>query len=384
MITPNNRSGDETTIDAQAATPTSESKETISKEPLTDPESGKQFSQKNALLVGGAIVAGAASLGGVAYAKGAFDTGSTPPVNPAPHSPNDPASPSPESTNETDNDAEVFDPHTAPMASGVNDEMSFGEAFAAARAETGPGGVFHWHGQNYHTFVAGEIDQYGHPVVDYVTVPPHELPPAEPMTPGEDVQDPPEVAEGGDNGGTYPDPTPPVDDPPLTETDEQPNIMGMDTDSDGTVDVAFVDINHDGEADAAVTDANQDGTVTEDEIHYINDPESLTEAEIPANPGQMTVDLDGNGTPDLLLVDEDGNQIANLAMADVNQDGEITEDEIAVLEPVGEDDVLDDQQVATGDYDGETTDDIPDDVTPTDPSADMAALDDGFNDDAWA
>ncbi len=38
----------------------------------------------------------------------------------------------------------------------VNDDMSFGEAFAAARAEVGPGGVFHWHGGIYNTYTADE------------------------------------------------------------------------------------------------------------------------------------------------------------------------------------------------------------------------------------
>lgn len=38
----------------------------------------------------------------------------------------------------------------------VNDSMSFGEAFAAARAEVGPGGVFYWHGGVYGTYYADE------------------------------------------------------------------------------------------------------------------------------------------------------------------------------------------------------------------------------------
>ena len=38
----------------------------------------------------------------------------------------------------------------------VSDDMSFGEAFAAARAEVGPGGVFHWHGGIYNTYSAEE------------------------------------------------------------------------------------------------------------------------------------------------------------------------------------------------------------------------------------
>ena len=38
----------------------------------------------------------------------------------------------------------------------VSDDLSFGEAFAAARAEVGPGGVFHWHGGIYNTYSADE------------------------------------------------------------------------------------------------------------------------------------------------------------------------------------------------------------------------------------
>ena len=40
----------------------------------------------------------------------------------------------------------------------VSDSMSFGEAFAAARAEVGPGGVFYWHGGVYGTYYANEWD----------------------------------------------------------------------------------------------------------------------------------------------------------------------------------------------------------------------------------
>lgn len=42
------------------------------------------------------------------------------------------------------------------VATTVSDDMSFGEAFAAARAEVGPAGVFEWHGQIYNTYTAEE------------------------------------------------------------------------------------------------------------------------------------------------------------------------------------------------------------------------------------
>lgn len=41
----------------------------------------------------------------------------------------------------------------------VNDEMSFGEAFAAARAAYGPGAVFEWNGNKYNTYYKEELDE---------------------------------------------------------------------------------------------------------------------------------------------------------------------------------------------------------------------------------
>lgn len=43
-------------------------------------------------------------------------------------------------------------------AGNVNDSMSFSQAFAAARAEVGPGGSFTWHGQVYGTYYQNEWD----------------------------------------------------------------------------------------------------------------------------------------------------------------------------------------------------------------------------------
>lgn len=43
-----------------------------------------------------------------------------------------------------------------PVATTVSSDMSFGQAFAAARAEVGPGGVFEWHGNLYGTYTAEE------------------------------------------------------------------------------------------------------------------------------------------------------------------------------------------------------------------------------------
>lgn len=53
---------------------------------------------------------------------------------------------------------ETTQPEAAPLATSVNDDMSFSEAFAAARDEVGAGGVFEWHGQAYNTFYKEEFE----------------------------------------------------------------------------------------------------------------------------------------------------------------------------------------------------------------------------------
>ena len=52
--------------------------------------------------------------------------------------------------------AETWSDGALPVADSVNDSMSFSEAFSAARAEVGPGGVFEWRGNVYNTYYADE------------------------------------------------------------------------------------------------------------------------------------------------------------------------------------------------------------------------------------
>ncbi|MCC8071618.1 MAG: hypothetical protein LIO90_07440 [Bacteroidales bacterium] len=51
---------------------------------------------------------------------------------------------------------EYFDDELLDDEAIVNDDMTFSEAFAAAREELGPGGVFQWHGGAYATYTADE------------------------------------------------------------------------------------------------------------------------------------------------------------------------------------------------------------------------------------
>lgn len=53
---------------------------------------------------------------------------------------------------DTQNGSGIETPTEILEAHSVTDDMSFSEAFAAARAEVGPGGAFVWHGQVYGTY----------------------------------------------------------------------------------------------------------------------------------------------------------------------------------------------------------------------------------------
>jgi len=55
-----------------------------------------------------------------------------------------------------ENNELVFEPGSINMAENVADEMTFGQAFAAARQEVGEGGVFAWRGELFNTYYKEE------------------------------------------------------------------------------------------------------------------------------------------------------------------------------------------------------------------------------------
>lgn len=75
---------------------------------------------------------------------------------------------------ESEEEQEEVTAETVQEGAVVNDDMSFGEAFAAARAAYGSGAVFEWHGNTYNTYTREEVEaqeggQYAE-VVDDVPV----------------------------------------------------------------------------------------------------------------------------------------------------------------------------------------------------------------------
>ncbi|MCF0186634.1 MAG: hypothetical protein HUJ98_09145, partial [Bacteroidaceae bacterium] len=142
----------------------------------------------------------------------------------------------------------------------VSDTMSFNEAFAAARQEVGPGGVFEWHGSVYGTYYASEWNAMSeeqhnewHSSVDYQAV--HED----------------NLAYHQDNGN--------ISNEGFESTDvsapevEIINAGSIEIDENQTIDVAldsngvfYIDVDQDGNIDAIAADLDGDGELDDNEI----------------------------------------------------------------------------------------------------------------------
>lgn len=193
--------------------------------------------------------------------------------------------------------------HMMDVATGVNDSMSFSEAFAAARQEVGPGGIFQWHGHSYGTYYANEWnamsadDQEQYWANVFHTTPhihdnPVEPNPSEPHVPNDPIASGIHVGDNHgdisnitingdvtinvDDGSVQVEPTPedpiagtpqpggageelpivepevPTPEPPAAEPlelSESDVIMEFDVDDNGMNDVAFVNANDNDSAD---------------------------------------------------------------------------------------------------------------------------------------
>lgn len=169
----------------------------------------------------------------------------------------------------------------------VSDSMSFSEAFAAARAEVGPGGSFTWHGKVYGTYYKNEWDSMSSQEQrdfqtaaingEHATAPGHEASQAnnyayaKPVDP-EPVQEPEPYDEPKGHEVTLVDPEP--------VSDDEVRVLGIDQvmDEDGQLHEAalidfggnvamVVDTDGDNVYDVMAADFNGDGEITPDEIN---------------------------------------------------------------------------------------------------------------------
>ena len=176
----------------------------------------------------------------------------------------------------------------------VSDDMSFSEAFAAARQEVGPGGVFEWNGGVYGTYYANEWNEmtaeeraeFGNHI-SYGT--------GESTSNNEDASQIDTTTEPV-SAETHTDDIPSEErieeelvvsvEPEDNEAFNETQIIGVDeaTMEDGSVvtigqmeidgqEVYVVDVDHDGTFDIMGSDINGDGVISENEIYNIQDEE---------------------------------------------------------------------------------------------------------------
>ena len=183
----------------------------------------------------------------------------------------------------------------APFATAVNDDMSFNQAFAAARAELGAGGVFEWHGKTYNTFYAEEwksmSDEERREFQESIEKPAvadnHVVQNDETAADAQVVADVQQV-DADDVPGVVA-----MEEDALSndvnvigvfegnvegqdvyvgavEVDGH-NVMVVDVDHDGTFDVAIADVDQDGIFDVAATDIDSNGIIDDNEI-FLHSP----------------------------------------------------------------------------------------------------------------
>jgi len=169
-----------------------------------------------------------------------------------------------------------------PIATGVSDDMSFSQAFAAARAEVGAGGAFEWHGRVYGTYYKDEWD-------------------------GMSAQQRHDFEVAGIRGN---------------QAEASAHTASAHNDH-YVVDETTDKYTHDGQSEYTQHDAVQVDTVDDDEVRILG-----LEAVPGEDGGQINIAaLDINGEH-AMLVDIDNDQVMDVLVHDDNGDGQISEEDI--------------------------------------------------------
>ena len=217
-------------------------------------------------------------------------------------------------------------------AATVSDDMSFGEAFEAARAEVGPGGVFHWHGGIYNTYTTAEWDAMTpEEKATFAQQVAPEVPVAHVSTPT-DAQPNVVVVYMQEPQAT---PVAQDDDVHIVSVSEYEGhtVVELDTDSDNQADVAIIDANDNGELDYADVVVTSDGDVaTVGEIAGVgtNDVYMASEPNASASPDDdiRIVAKTEYAGHDVYGIDVDGDNQADIAVIDVDDSGNLSAPDI--------------------------------------------------------
>lgn len=194
----------------------------------------------------------------------------------------------------------------------VDEDLSFGEAFAQARAEVGPGGVFHWHGGIYNTYTASEWSNMTTAQKhDFAQQVQPEIHPDELSTPTDGHTEVVVVHHVYHHHDT-----PVADDVHLADSSDDVQIVGQqadqdfDTDADvhivGYADVdghlaVGLDITGDSQVDVAIIDVDDDLALSGPDLVVDGEGNMATINELvnPVNPYQQVMMENPDTTPDM-------------------------------------------------------------------------------------
>lgn len=221
-------------------------------------------------------------------------------------------------TNNTDGTAHHTGANGVQVAE-VDQSLSFGQAFAAARAEVGAGGVFEWHGQLYNTYYKEEWDNMSAQQKNEFA---HQVQPEVAATASHAHHDTTDhTATQAHEEHAHEDQA----HQQATENHQAGNHQAAD--------------NNNQSADNQQTDNNpSDNHQTADnhevqntpEVHYLG-VEHVDDGEGHAiNIGRMTI-----GDTQVALVDVDDDHVFDASITDINQNGEVDDGEVADISEAG-------------------------------------------------
>jgi len=236
-------------------------------------------------------------------------------------------------------------------AEGHYDGMSFSDAFSAARSETGPGGVFRWHGNLYNTYTEAEWNAMSDADKEaFAQQVSPEISADDAYIAQADIQDvSTSYYDAVTNGNVH----------PTGDTGQQAEVhyvgsveveingqpatvdqyyvdnheaITVDIDQDGNPDVAIVDINDNG-----VTDAGEVMDLHTGEVISIEEPTAtyatveVADGSTPSATYQGSVELEGGGVAHLyeadghpaFAIDVDGDGQVDVLGVDANGNGEL-------------------------------------------------------------
>lgn len=230
----------------------------------------------------------------------------------------------------------------------VSDDMSFGEAFAAAREEVGAGGVFEWKGNLYNTYVESEWDAMSaSDKAEFAELVKPEVPAAQQNTAAaaetndtvaEKLAETQEAKETADEAPAEGSAATAAEAQTVSD-DADVNIVGS-----GEVDghaAVVIDVNDDQQGDVAVIDVDDSGSLTSPDVVVDSLGNKTTVGEMTESKSAETtpasddadVNIVGSGEVDghaAVVIDVDKDQQGDVAVIDVDDSGSLTSPDIVV------------------------------------------------------